>query len=123
MARIDGEIIIAAPVEQVFDTVADERNEPRYNPRIARVQKTSPGPVGRGTRFSAQPKGMGARGVMTIQLVDYDRPRRLATSIRSSTIRTGKYRNRRIRVSLRASALIPGGSSLGSRPSGVHGGT
>lgn len=84
MARIDGEIIIAAPVEQVFDTVADERNEPRYNPRITRAQKTSPGPVGRGTRFTAQPRGMGAKGVMTIQLTDYDRPRRLATSIRSS---------------------------------------
>ena len=84
MARISGEVIIAAPVEQVFDMVADERNEPRYNPRIARAEKTSPGPVGRGTRFTAQPAGMGARGVMTVEIVDYDRPRRLATSIRSS---------------------------------------
>ena len=61
MARIDGEIIIAAPVEQVFDMVADERNEPPYNPRIARAQKTSPRPAGRGTRFTAQPRGTGAR--------------------------------------------------------------
>jgi hypothetical protein len=67
----------------VFDTVADERNDPRYNPRIIRAEKTSPGPVGRGTRFTAEPRGTGARGVMTIQVVDYDRPRRLATSIRS----------------------------------------
>jgi uncharacterized protein YndB with AHSA1/START domain len=84
MARISGEIIIAAPVEQVFDMVADERNEPRYNPRIARAEKTSPGPVGRGTRFTAQPRGTGATGVMTVEILDYDRPRRLATSIRSS---------------------------------------
>ena len=84
MARINGEIIIAAPVEQVFDMVADERNEPRYNPRIARAEKTSQGPLGRGTRFTAQPRGMGATGVMTVEIVDYDRPRRLATSIRSS---------------------------------------
>jgi len=84
MARINGEIIIAAPVEQVFDMVADERNEPRYNPRIVRAEKTSPGPVGRGTRFTAQPRGTGAAGVMTVEIVDYDRPRRLATSIRSS---------------------------------------
>jgi uncharacterized protein YndB with AHSA1/START domain len=84
VARIDGEIVIAAPVEQVFDIVADERNEPRYNPRIVRAQKTSQGPIGRGARFTAQPKGMGARGVMTIEVVDYDRPGRLATSIRSS---------------------------------------
>ncbi len=86
MGRIDGEIIIAAPVEQVFDMVADERNEPRYNPRIARAEKTSPGSVGRGTRFTAEPRGTGPRGVMTVQLVDYDRPWRLATSIRSSSM-------------------------------------
>ena len=84
MARINGEIIIAAPAEQVFDMVADERNEPRYNPRIARAEKTSQGPVGRGTRFTAQPRGTGAAGVMTVEILDYDRPRRLATSIRSS---------------------------------------
>jgi hypothetical protein len=73
-------------VEQVFDMVADERNEPRYNPRIVRAQRTSQGPVGRGTRFTAQPKGMGTRGVMTIDVLDYDRPGRLATSIRSSSM-------------------------------------
>ena len=84
MARIDGEIVIAAPVAQVFDIVADERNEPRYNPRIVRAQKTSQGPIGCGARFTAQPKGMGARGVMTIEVADYHRPGRLATSIRSS---------------------------------------
>ena len=75
MARINGEIIIAAPGEQVFDMVADERNEPRYNPRVARAEKTSHGPVGRGTRFTAQPMGTGAAGVMTVEILDYDRPR------------------------------------------------
>ena len=83
MARISGEIIIAARVERVFDIVADERNEPRYNPRIASAEKTSPGPVGRGTRFTASP-GNGCTGAMTVEIFDYDRPRRLATSIRSS---------------------------------------
>ena len=34
MARIDGEIVINRPVEEVFDFAADERNEPRYNPRM-----------------------------------------------------------------------------------------
>ena len=32
MARISGRIRIAAPVERVFDTAADSRNEPSFNP-------------------------------------------------------------------------------------------
>jgi len=29
------------PADEVFDFVADERNEPRYNPRMARTELTS----------------------------------------------------------------------------------
>ena len=47
MARIEGEIAINRPVDEVFDFVADERYEPRYNPRMARVEKLSPGQIGR----------------------------------------------------------------------------
>ena len=84
MAHIAGEVTIAAPVDEVFDLVADERNEPKYNPRIARAEKLGDAPVGPGTRFVAEPKGMGARGEMTLQVVDYDRPHRLVSSVRSS---------------------------------------
>jgi uncharacterized protein YndB with AHSA1/START domain len=83
MARITGEVVIDAPVEEVFDLVADERNEPRYNPRIVRAEKVSDGPVGRGTRFVAEPKSMGSRGEMTLEILDYDRPHRLHNVIRS----------------------------------------
>jgi hypothetical protein len=31
VAHITGQIRIAAPLEQVFDTVADSRNEPSFN--------------------------------------------------------------------------------------------
>ena len=84
MAHISGEVTIDALVEEVFDLVADERTEPRYNPRIASAEKLSDGPVGEGTRFAAQPKGMGARGQMSIEISQYDRPRRLHNIVRSS---------------------------------------
>ena len=84
VARIVGEITIGAPVDEVFDMVADERNEPRYNPRIIRAEKLSEGPVAKGARFVAEPKGMGARGEMTVEVAEYDRPHRLHNVIRSS---------------------------------------
>jgi hypothetical protein len=40
MTRIEGEIVINRPLEEVFDFVADERNEPRYNPRMLRARRS-----------------------------------------------------------------------------------
>ena len=45
MPHVVGEIVINRPVEQVFDFVADERNEPRFNPKMLTVEKATPGPV------------------------------------------------------------------------------
>ena len=84
MARIAGSITIDAPVEEVFDLVADERNEPKYNPRILRAEKVTEGPVGKGSRFVAEPKSMGAKGAMTMDVLEYERPHRLHNVIRSS---------------------------------------
>jgi hypothetical protein len=36
MVQVEGEIDIHRPVQEVFDFVADERNEPRYNARMRR---------------------------------------------------------------------------------------
>jgi uncharacterized protein YndB with AHSA1/START domain len=81
MACIEGELVIDRPVVEVFDFVADERNEPRYNPRIRRAEKRSPGPIGRGTRFHAQAVTLGRTVGMTIEYTAYERPRRLVSSI------------------------------------------
>lgn len=61
MKPIRGEVLINAPAENVFDFVADERNEPLYNRNMLHVEKLTPGPVGRGTRFAAQMRGGAAR--------------------------------------------------------------
>jgi uncharacterized protein YndB with AHSA1/START domain len=82
MARLEGELVINRPVDEVFDFVADERNEPRYNPRIRRAEKLSPGPIGPRTRFHAEAATLGRMTGMTIEYTGYERPRRLASSIR-----------------------------------------
>ena len=84
MPRIAGEITIEAPVDEIFDLVADERNEPKYNPRILRAEKVTEGPLGPGSRFVAEPKSMGAKGAMTLEVLEYERPHRLHNLVRSS---------------------------------------
>lgn len=44
VANVEGEKIIRRPVEEVFDFVADDYNESRYNRRMVRVEKISPRP-------------------------------------------------------------------------------
>jgi uncharacterized protein YndB with AHSA1/START domain len=77
MARVEGEIIIHRPVEEVFDFVADERNEPRYNPRMLDVELITDGPIGLGTRFRVELMTGGRTMPMTIEFTGFDPPRRL----------------------------------------------
>jgi carbon monoxide dehydrogenase subunit G len=86
MVRVQGEIVINRPVDEVFDFVADERNEPRYNLRMLGAEKLSPGPVGLGTQFRAEMTSRRRPVVMTIENTGYERPRRLASTTRLSTM-------------------------------------
>ena len=67
-------------MEEVFYFVADERNEPRFNPRILSAAKISPGPIGVGTQVHAEMTTAGRVAQMTIEFTEYQRPRRLASS-------------------------------------------
>ena len=80
MPRIDGEIVIDRPIDAVFDYVADQSNEPQYNPRMVRAEKITPGPVGKGTRFRSAVASMGRTAEMLIEVTGYDRPTRLASA-------------------------------------------
>jgi uncharacterized protein YndB with AHSA1/START domain len=80
MARIDGEIVIDRPIDVVFDYVADQSNEPQYNPRMVRAEKITPGPVGEGTRFRSAVASMGRTAEMLVEFTSYDRPTRLASA-------------------------------------------
>jgi hypothetical protein len=80
MTRIDGEIVIHRPVDVVFDYVADQSNEPQYNPRMVRAEKITPGPVGKGTQFRSAVASRGQTPEMLIEVTRYDRPTRLASA-------------------------------------------
>ena len=79
MARIEGEITVGRPVEVVFDYVADQTNEPQYNPAMVRAEKIGVRPLGVGTKFSSAVRTAGRTVDMVIEVLSYDRPRLLAT--------------------------------------------
>ena len=86
MAKIEGEILIGRPVEEVFDFVADSRNEPSFNAAMAGVELLTPLPIGRGTRFRAH---MGRAGMqMLVELTEFDRPHRLGSRTTSAMMET-----------------------------------
>jgi uncharacterized protein YndB with AHSA1/START domain len=88
MARIEGEIIIHRPIEEVFAFVADERNEPRYNHRMVSAELTSGEPIGLESRFRAELRTGRRTMPMMIEFTGFDRPRRLASSTHSSIMET-----------------------------------
>ena len=79
MVRIAGSIEIARPVEDVFDFVADQTNEPTYNPQMARCEQVAPGPVAVGTRFRSLMRSRLAEVPMESEVLELERPRRVRT--------------------------------------------
>lgn len=71
------------PPEQLFDMLADIRNEQQWQPDVRSTEKLTDGPVGQGTRFRGAYKGMGE---MDVEITEYDRPSRLGFACRGSRI-------------------------------------
>lgn len=85
MAHIEGEVLIRRPVEAVFDYVADERTEPRYNRNMLGSEKVTDGPIGVGTRFRASVRA-GRRALpMDIEYTGFERPHLIASTTRMAT--------------------------------------
>lgn len=77
---VQGDIVINRPIDEVFDFVADERNEPSYNPQMTLAEIVTQGPIGVGTKFHVTTTGFGRAADMTIEYTDFDPPRRLVSA-------------------------------------------
>lgn len=71
----DFQTTVGRSPEEVFDFLVDLRNAPRWEPNCQEVEKTSDGPIGKGTTFRAK-KGMGR---LESQIVEFERPAHFAT--------------------------------------------
>ena len=109
MTVIDGEIVIERLVEDVFDYVADERNEPQFNSRMSRVELVTPEPLGAGSRFLAESRMMGGTFEVAVEYTVFERPRLLGSRSRST------HRDRKGR-----SLMIEGSLSFEPVPEGTR---
>ncbi len=66
---------INCPPENVFDTLADLRNDTQWNSRVSRAELLSPEPIGLGSRFAIVNGGT----PYDVTITTYDRPSRLCT--------------------------------------------
>lgn len=80
MPHVEGSITIGRCPEDVFDFVADERNEPRYNTQMVHVELLTDGALGIGSKFHAVMKTSRGRVEMTIEWTAFERPRVLGSS-------------------------------------------
>ena len=64
---------IVCPPEQVFDTLADLRNETQWNNRVSSAELRSPEPIGPGSRFAIVNGGT----AYDVTISTYERPSRL----------------------------------------------
>jgi uncharacterized protein YndB with AHSA1/START domain len=76
--RLDINARVDAPIEELFDLMADPETEVDWNPDAVEVQRIDQGAIGPGAEWRGRYKGMGS---MRIKLDEYQRPHRLAFSI------------------------------------------
>lgn len=79
MAHIEGEIVIERGVEDVFDFVANQCNEPLYNAEMLSSVKVGDGAIGCGTRFDVVMRSGKREFPLTVEFTEFERPARLAS--------------------------------------------
>jgi hypothetical protein len=68
------DVEVARPRDQVFDLMADARNEPAWNSQVTRTELITEEPIGSGTEFTTTNRGQEYVVIVTT----YDRPAKLA---------------------------------------------
>jgi len=93
MARVRGSIDIDRPIDEVFDVVADQTNEPLYNPAMTASHRLDDGPIGVGTRFRATVLTRGKPQEVEIEITGFERPGEMASrSVMGRSTVTGRLR-------------------------------
>jgi hypothetical protein len=74
---VNVDVEVARPRDQVFDLMADARNEPAWNSQVSRTELISEEPIGPGTEFTTTNRGQEYVAILT----SYERASDLAYNV------------------------------------------
>lgn len=77
--RIQHEVVILAPVEQVFEFAANYENDPQWRSEVRQLRYTSGHPVGVGTEAVETSRVLGIQLKTTTVVTEYEENRRVAS--------------------------------------------
>ncbi len=77
---IESMIVIDAPIERVWDVVADIEGQPRWMHEMKAVRLLTPGPVGVGTEGEADVRILGVSVSDPVRITEFEPPNRFAIS-------------------------------------------
>ncbi|HTY72282.1 MAG TPA: SRPBCC family protein [Actinomycetes bacterium] len=81
--KVDVSVSVARPIDEVFDAMADTRNEPSWNSQVSSSTLDTGEPIGQGSRFTTVNRGRSYTAVITT----YERPHRLAYEVSNAQLR------------------------------------
>ena len=68
---------INRPIDQVFAFRADGTNDPKFSPRVQKIEKVTDGPPGVGTVYSSTVKDAGMKTDREFKLTEFEEPRKI----------------------------------------------
>ena len=90
MIKVEGNIEINRPIEQVWKFLTSVENASKWDTGIVEARQTSNGPVGLGTIIEAVSESRSKRRTLKVEVTEYDLNKRVAWKIGDAGFATGR---------------------------------
>ncbi|WP_030161156.1 SRPBCC family protein [Streptomyces sp. NRRL S-244] len=88
--QFESTVEIDRPVGEVFDYLADGRNDPQFSPRVQEISKTPDGPTGVGTVFRSTVKDAGMKTGREFRITGFEPQRSIRWTEQSKNLVTAE---------------------------------
>jgi carbon monoxide dehydrogenase subunit G len=89
MIRVEGNVEINRPIEQVWSFLTNIDNASKWDTGIIEAKQTSDGPVGLGTTIDAVSESRNKRRILKVKVTEYDLNKKVAWTVDDAGFGTG----------------------------------